>query len=291
MVYRLTQQTLKRLGINTLLAGLLCALPAAAQTSGHEGWYQVELLVFARKDDTGQEHWPSNIKLRYPGDWVELKDPSAAAADSSSSASSVDLSREAFYLLPVSERQLNPQAQKLARNARFQLLFHQAWRQVITHKKAAKAILINGGQLFGQHQELEGSIRLSVATYLELQTNLWYSQFDLNVGQEPGRAWPEIPLRPNFSVAPITGLSLDSSADLEQALAAENQQWATGTATGDATIATDSPAPNEYLTRQIILLQQERDMRSGEVHYVDHPVLGIIVQVTPYTANSAAIAP
>lgn len=286
MINQSIKQLPKLLGISTVLAGALLAQLAYTQTRTHEGWYQVEMIVVARKDDTGQEHWPSNIKLRYPGDWVELKDPNAtdintAVVDSASSITpSVDLTKEAFYLLPASERQLNTQAQKLQRSPRFEVLFHNAWRQIITNKKTSKAIIINGGQTFGQHQTLEGSIRLSVATYLELQTNLWFTQFDVNVGQEITQAWPEIPLRPNYAAATINNLSLDSEveAELEQALATENTQWSTG----NFDTNTAAPETDNFVTRQIILLQQERDMRSGEVHYIDHPALNVIIQVTPY---------
>lgn len=285
MAYRSFKHLTTALGITTLLASMLVAQLSYAQAkpAGHEGWYQVELIVFARKNDTSQEHWPSNIKLRYPSDWVELKEITTAEN------SSIDLTKEAFYRLPESERQLNAQAQKLERNSRFQVLFHNAWRQVITNEKAAKSILIQGGQTFGQHQELEGSIRLSVATYLKLQTNLWYSQFDLNVGQEQTRQWPELPKQPNFLATPIAGLSLDSSLELEQALAVENQQWDNTLATPDN--SNDPANSDNYLTRQIILLQQSRDMRSSEIHYIDHPVVGIIVQVTPYPAQGVQPAP
>ncbi len=274
----------------TAIATLFVATTASAQLSkpNHEGWYQVELIVFARKDDSGQEHWPSNIKLRYPGDWVELKDPDAVVSPHDGTndlpATAVDLTKEAFYRLPATDRQLNAQAKKLQQNPRFELLFHQAWRQIITNKKSSKAILINGGRQYGQHQTLEGSIRLSVATYLELQTNLWYSQFDLNVGQEVIRQWPTIPLSPNYTQANTGNLSLDSDLELDQAMAAENQQWASGIFNQtDETAATGNTA-SEYVTRQIILVQQERDMRSGEVHYLDHPVLALLIQVTPYTS-------
>lgn len=283
------------LGMTAALVSAIVAPFAHAQPKTHEGWYQVEMIVVARKDDTGQEHWPSNIKLRYPGDWVELKDPNATdintAVDggASSITPSVDLTKEAFYLLPASERQLNAQAQKLQRSPRFEVLFHNAWRQIITNKKASKAIIINGGQTFGQHQALEGSIRLSVATYLELQTNLWFAQFDVNVGQEITQAWPEIPLRPNYTAATVNNLSLDSEveAELEQALATENTQWSTGSFDANAA----APENDNFVTRQIILLQQERDMRSNEVHYIDHPALNVIIQVTPYPPVATAPAP
>lgn len=281
----------KILGIAAAFASALVMQSTQAQTRTHEGWYQVEMIVVARKDDAGQEHWPSNIKLRYPGDWVELKDPAAgvssADGNAPSASSTVDLTKEAFYLLPASERQLNAQAQKLQRSARFEVLFHNAWRQIITNKKSSKAIIINGGQTFGQHQALEGSIRLSVATYLELQTNLWLAQFDVNVGQEITQPWPEIPVRPNLTTGVMSNLSLDSDVELEQALANENTQWSNGSFDANAV----APESDNFVTRQIILLQQERDMRSNEVHYIDHPAFNVIIQVTPYSPIAIPPAP
>lgn len=267
--------------MRTIILLAVCTLFGVANASAqstsnttlnnHEGWYQVEMIVFARKDDADQEHWPSNIKLRYPGNWVELKN----------SGTGIDTTKEQFYILPANERMLNAQAQKLQRSGRSEVLFHNAWRQVITNKNNAKAILINGGQTFGKHQSLEGSIRLSVATYLELQTNLWFAQFENNTGQEITRQWPEIPLSPNKLTVSANALSAESEMELEQALENDKAQQidsSSSTATG-----------NPFVTRNIILLQQERDMRSSEIHYIDHPVVGIIIQVTPYPP--VAVAP
>lgn len=266
--------------MRTIILLAVCTLFGVANASAqstsnttfnnHEGWYQVEMIVFARKDDADQEHWPSNIKLRYPGNWVELKN----------SGTGIDTTKEQFYILPANERMLNAQAQKLQRSGRSEVLFHNAWRQVITNKNNAKAILINGGQTFGKHQSLEGSIRLSVATYLELQTNLWFAQFENNTGQEITRQWPEIPLSPNKLTVSANALSAESEMELEQALENDKAQQidsSSSTATG-----------NPFVSRNIILLQQERDMRSSEIHYIDHPVVGIIIQVTPYPPVAAA---
>jgi hypothetical protein len=30
-----------------------------------------------------------------------------------------------------------------------------------------------------------------------------------------------------------------------------------------------------------VLLQQRRRMRSGELHYIDHPLLGVVVRIRP----------
>ena len=83
-------------------------------------------------------------------------------------------------------------------------------------------------------------------------------------------------------------MELTGELELEQALANENAAWASGRF--DSNIETGEPA-NTYITRQIILLQQERDMRSSEVHYIDHPILGVIIKITPYTAEIAPSIP
>jgi hypothetical protein len=37
---------------------------------------------------------------------------------------------------------------------------------------------------------------------------------------------------------------------------------------------------SEYPYRHAIAIQQTRRMRSGEIHYLDHPTLGIVVSIT-----------
>lgn len=39
---------------------------------------------------------------------------------------------------------------------------------------------------------------------------------------------------------------------------------------------------HDYEFRHAVLVQQHRRMRSGELHYIDHPLLGIIIKVTRY---------
>ena len=203
------------------------------EPDNHERWYQVEMIVFARNDNAAQQEvWPHNIKLAYPENLITLK--TSEAGDSG-----------AFTMLKPSERQLNAQAASIARNSGYSLVFHQAWRQMIYNKKTS--ILINGGKTFNGHQELEGSIDLSVAQYLKLQTNLWLTQFSAaNNINDLGDSWPELPSIPG------TEPSVDQ--------------------------------PTDYLIKRIVKISQQRSMRSQEVHYIDHPLLGIIIKIIPYDA-------
>jgi hypothetical protein len=37
----------------------------------------------------------------------------------------------------------------------------------------------------------------------------------------------------------------------------------------------------DYPYKHAVLLQQTRRMRSGEVAYMDHPLLAVLIQITP----------
>lgn len=257
-----------------MLLLLLGALNANAQ-SRHEGWYQVELLAFSRPQAQVEEQFPHNINLRYPQQWVELKELAATDGQThTADANTVNQANEPFTLLPANERSLNDEARRLVRAGGYQLLFHQAWRQPIYNSKNAQSIIISGGQSYGKHQELEGSITISVATYLTLTTNLWLTQFGVNIDQN-NTTWPSLPLRPNYR-APVSHepSPLNSPANpLDNPLA----DWSNLQEIAEE----DEPTP--YAPQQIVLLKEKRDMRSSEVHYIDHPLLGLIIKITPYT--------
>ncbi|GGY71002.1 hypothetical protein GCM10011613_14440 [Cellvibrio zantedeschiae] len=226
--------TLVLLKIGLML--LLGNLNAHAQTATeglqtHERMYQVELIVFARAETNPQEHWPTDVKLSYPENLVSLKNES---------------NPDGFSLLPSAERSLNSQAATLARSGTYTLLYHQAWRQMIYARKTN--IFISGGKTFGGHQELEGSIALSVGQFLKIQTNLWLSQF-VPAGTNLTDTWPELPSLPFTDTA-------------------------------------QSDKNQDYLIKRIVKVSQDRSMRSNEVHYIDHPLLGIIVKIIPYEPDS-----
>jgi hypothetical protein len=106
-------------------------------------------------------------------------------------------------------------------------------------------LLITGGKTFNGHQELEGFISLSVGQYLKLQTNLWLTQF-APAGSQVTESWPELPVIPGAEAAPNT---------------------------------------QDYLVKRVVKLSQQRSMRSNEIHYIDHPLMGVIIKIFPYDAG------
>lgn len=231
-----------------LLVGAGGVASTAAQTSDQSRLYQVEVIIFKRQQQDYQEQWPTNIKLGYPSRLVRLQQ---RATDESETTASYP----PFVLLPRNELKLARHATSLARDARFQVLFHQAWRQPLTSPRNAPAILIHGGSPFGRHHELEGSITLSLPQLVQVQTRLWLTEFTLNPNQSGGD-WPALP------AVPTQAQSDDQSPSSSQ------------------TTWPDTDLPETPVPQRIITLEEERKMRLGELHYIDHPLLGMIIQIT-----------
>lgn len=202
----------------------------------HERWYQVEMIIFSRSESNAQhETWPKNIKLAYPNNMMRL--------------SATGTGTDAFTMLSSNERLLNVQAATIANSGSYSLLFHQAWRQMITAKRTS--VLITGGKNVNGHQPLEGSVDLSVGQFLKLKTNLWLTQFSLSPPTETNSGWPDLPQLTNTDVR-------NTQEDVN------------------------------YTINRIVKISQQRSMRSVEVHYIDHPLLGIIIKIIPYDAASQA---
>jgi len=302
---------------------VLSAMPAWAQqgVDAREepdpgpDWFQVELVIFARPDGASQgEKWPRDLELRYPFNWVELKDPEApkswlpdwlekpinpglvgapgleAPDEPRWTPLQVDLDRRPYFRLDVKARSLNTIANALKRNSEYRLLFHQAWRQPLVENQNNPAILIAGGDQFGSHRELAGSITLSLSRYLHLRTNLWLTEFEPNFGQPP-EGWPQLPPAPDRpeNGRPASAWSIDP-ATFTEAATRGGSAWDRFTQTAEP----QSWAPNlpgflqeDYLPERIVAMNQQRRMRSEELHYLDHPLFGIIVEIKPYERPKA----
>ena len=286
-----------------LTTALLISLPSTvvAADDDQDNWYQVEVIIFAREgSDNGIEQWPRNIALRYPLNWVALQDTEAQSTEVEEDLPSWERglaarrqteapshAHGAFSPLPSAERNMNRYAGAMERSGEYRVLFHEAWRQPVKPLESAPALLIEGGNTFGNHTELEGSITLSLSRYLHLHTRLWLTDFEPNYGQPPG-AWPELPRRPDqrLSMNPSRE-PRDSADDWTVPSTSWEDDWRSGENTAwDRSLNTTSSLPDfmeeDYLPRRIATLTQQRRMRSDELHYIDHPLFGLLIKVTSY---------
>lgn len=278
------------------------ALPSLASAQEPARWYQIEVSIFTNENsDLTLERWPvARMNLGFPqntrhlsslmdvfnlDDWslvnpplpssisqntgVDLE-PTALPARSagpapfqSSDFRLPDFERDAFLSLPASAHNFTDTNRALNNSPNYRMLYHQAWRQPVLQSVQAIPIAMQAGRQFGERHELEGSLTIRFNPSQDrvvLDTHMWLSQFS---------TFPD-----------------DSGENLQLPALPENLRPAlTALPSGAEEVAT---FPVYYPT-QIIPIRGSRDMRSNEFHYVDHPALGIVVQVFPYTPPPAPV--
>ena len=228
----------------------------------------------------------------------------------------------AYALLPLEQWEFAAERRRLDANPGLQVLFHESWLQPMRQQDESTALVVDAGPVKGDFTTLQGSIRIYRGRYLHLETNLWlntdgsYLANDWVMPAPPLPRSAEDPVNQPFEVlvtddwlslaepmeGPLqteTGLSADgiTAADDRMALPWELFIEADAIPAEDATPPTDAEAGPPPLTeaelqafldrpdypwRHAVLLQQTRRMRGGELHYIDHPMFGLLIKATRY---------
>ena len=277
-------QLLAQFSLPLVCAALLFPLSIEAKT---DTWYQVELIVFSHPAGNDAEQWDATPNLAYPSASRLLADEVSTPvviSQPEQAAPTAPLQPAAFTILPSSQQALRNKAAAIQRSSRYQILFHEAWNQQMTDQANALPIVLDRSGDGGAWPELQGTIKLYVARYLYLETNLW-----LNTrGEYLQGSWrmPAPPLGPSSLIfeAPEPELELELEQPQRETITAdpaidlESQRVPSTLITITKRAETLEPI---YPFRHAVRLHQTRRMRSGEVHYIDHPMLGVIVKITP----------
>ena len=189
-----------------------------------------------------------------------------------------------FVLLPPDYQEFRGKVALMQRGGRYSVLFHETWVQTVAPEANSLPIILDRSGDTGQWPLLQGSIKIFLSRYLHLETNLW-----LNTAGDylPG-SWrmPAPPLGPpSLVIEEVEEITL--AAPVDPALAAEDPLLPAVPEPAEAEPVAEVAGP-VYPYRHAVLLQQQRRMRSGEVHYIDHPLMGVIVKFTPLTGDQLA---
>jgi len=260
-------------------------------------WIQVELIVFRNLDTAGaaDEQWPAQPALAYPDTLRFLLDPAdVPATDSPAPAATTATTAQEpvaatapvpFALLASPESLLGDAAARLAGSPGHRVLAHLSWRQPAPGH-GAEHILVTGGRPWGDHRELEGYVSVSRANFVHVATHLWLNDFaDAAAGQAPpvgaGVALPPVPRPPQPELAPQATFA--AIADPLPAEAAPMTASDTAAPAADDAISVE---PARAL--RSVLLEASRRIAPGEVHYIDHPLFGVVLKVEPWDPVAAA---
>ncbi|MDN3639575.1 CsiV family protein [Simiduia curdlanivorans] len=290
---------------------------ALAQQNAEGKWYQVEVAVFTQPENAqlaaSQETFRKDITLSYGEHTQQLQSVEEASLSKHSAnlAGQLDsvasqeadnnantdvalageeplspemineiLQTQAFVKLPVELRNLNETVGALERRNRQRILFHEAWRQPLVDPEQAAAIILAGGNHFENEQELAGTIKFGVSRYIHVHTNIWFSEFANNVGQEQ-QEWPMVPTPPSGNESQIADAQINLNAGLDKSKQDLWHQY-------DVIDTTyQNILDKSFIVTNLATLIQTRRMRSGEVHYIDHPKIGILITVIPYDGAPA----
>jgi hypothetical protein len=192
-----------------------------------------------------------------------------------------------FVQLPAAAREFRGKAAYMERTGKYRILYHQAWWQPVPARTQALPLVLDHSGDDRSYPPLQGTITLSRSRFLHLDTNLW-----LNTDGDylPGD-WrmPAPPLSPTSLVlveAPPL-LPLGRTPD-RPAYPAGAEPAPYATSENDA--SEEPAAAPQYPFRHAVKLEQQRRMRSNEVHYIDHPLLGIVIKLTPLDEDDLGAA-
>ena len=135
------------------------------------------------------------------------------------------------------------------------MLRHTAWRQPIREGESWP-ILVQTGEQFGDQFEVDGTLTVRRARFLHADADLWYTQFAEDE-YAPAAALPQ-----NIDPA--------RARDFPELLAASQNQ-------------------SRYIPVHTHRLGSSRRMRRSELHYLDHPYFGVIIQIERYTGPESAL--
>lgn len=184
-----------------------------------------------------------------------------------------------WVMLPASELEFRGKAAYMERSGRYETLLHESWVQPMSSDVDSLPIVIDRSGDVESWPRLQGSVRFYLSRYLHLETNLWLNTAGTYI---PG-SWsmPAPPLGPKSLQVIEPKLELEPEPEpLPQSrydglMSSEPEKT---TDDMEAQLALDQP---RYPWRHAIILSDKRRMRSEEVHYLDHPMLGVVVKITP----------
>ncbi|WP_455294472.1 peptidoglycan binding protein CsiV [Vibrio parahaemolyticus] len=230
--------------------------------------FDIEVIIFKRAVDAESttESWPNQLPK------IDMENVSSLDSEAYRRSKGVTL-------LPRSSFRLNAQEAALNNHAGFKVLKHVAWRQGDRGKASAPIFRIVGGRDFSGSYNADGS---------PINGNNSYSSDGYNEETING---PLYELDGKFQIYVQHYLFAETTLDLREPSVREVRFESKSTdqlndELGDVdgnvqvgNLAEISPTVTEETFLKSYRLDQKRRMKSSETHYLDNPLMGMIIQV------------
>ncbi|WP_370315825.1 CsiV family protein [Thalassolituus sp.] len=243
--------------------------------------YRVEVMMFAYLDEQSaqKEHWQETLETEeeqiIPDAEVEdLPEDDGYAGESLPVDDMTEETPEPeLPYQPLEDLEFADAATRFAYRNDIAIIWHQAWVEEI--QDADNAILhdvdtVLEGELKVQ---VSGSVRLHRSRYIHITPDLSVQQYVL------GFPLDETDIQEETSETEIT----EPAAPQDHPFAAFRMEPELIQET-EVTKLELAPEEPVWMPLRAAHIDRSRRMRSDEVHYLDHPLLGMVVKVTPYEA-------
>lgn len=272
---------------------LLAVQTAGAKPIGEpeqDRWFQVDMVVFVNKDSmNGPEKWPAISPHTIPVNAITLRNPDAISSPPGitdllklhkpgQQKSLPDLERESFISLPRESHTLLKQGNTLETAKGYRVINRSAWIMPLQDDSTTKPIQIYNYSNTGKPSLLEGSVQISSSRYLHADVNLWYSELS----------------REALSHQLLNEVSDDApDADQDSATTEPNSSATPSKPVIrlDLHLVTDSSGTPMKITRNFQLRESRRIRNTQQIQYLDSPVLGVLIKLTPYERPEEPLLP
>ncbi len=242
---------------------MLVAMPSMAQRQ-----FDIEVIIFKRAVDAEQtaESWPTDVAK------VNLE-RAGSFSDASYRA------KKGVQMLPASEYALNSEVKKLNQHAGFKVLMHKAWRQGDQGRFGAPIFHVQAGRDYSGKFNPDGSmIEESQSQVLEGITE---ESIPKPLYQLDGKLQIYVE---HYLYADVE-LDLKSPSVKEVTLQEHQPEMLTAEPATDNQVVQVglmedvTPTVHKVEFLKSYRFDQKRRMRSTETHFLDHPLMGVIIQV------------
>lgn len=281
-------KTIKLHRISMTIALMLTALIPhtkvfAAQLDDNQAeavsWYQIEVILFKNTQEFEQDKEHITIDMTPPDQKLVL-------------VKGEPMVNSQLQRLNTADLKLNKSFKAMSRSKNYEVLEFAGWKQPLMKEQPGIPLVITSGQKYGQHHELEGKLTFRKSRYLHLHANLYMADYkqgssfnlqswlleDDNIATritELHKAGGEQSATADTQNNVMLSGSIDSSTETDLT----KQQGNDGSETTETSKEQMSSAT--YVASNIAHMNETRRMRSGEIHYLDHPKFGLLVTIEP----------
>lgn len=222
-------------------------------------YYDIEVIVIENLSEKARtsENWPLQVNLTQAEKTVQLGQPVL----SEWLPQDIDL-KSSYKVLNSSHYQLTSEVKKIAKSKTQRVIFHTAWRQPGLDKNQALPI-------YFKHE-------VAAPPAIEDEESNETADNDEIVSTQKKNTSPSI-------LEGILRVTLSRYLHLEAELTFKNKVPDMVKSDNPFSVLDNEDVRTEIQKQGVIHLNQKRRrIRSNELHYIDHPVLGMLINITRY---------